>query len=179
LVGAMQADMVVEIPAGSRNKYEMDHEHGYLRLDRTLFTATVYPADYGFLTETMGEDGDPLDALVLLESSTFPGCRVSVRPIGVFWMQDESGPDAKLLCVPVDDPRWSDTVTIDDLPQHLLNEISHFFGVYKDLEPDKMTDVRGWEDLKSAESVLDSARRRYQAQQRGQAQDGSGPPRKA
>jgi len=166
--------MVVEIPAGSRNKYEMDHERGYLRLDRTLFTATVYPADYGFITETMGEDGDPLDALVLLESATFPGCRVSVRPIGVFWMKDEKGPDAKLLCVPVDDPRWSDTVTIDDLPKHLLNEISHFFCVYKDLEPDKMTDVGGWDDRESAESELASARERYQAQS-GQAQDGSGP----
>jgi len=178
-VGAIQADMVVEIPAGSRNKYEMDHEHGYLRLDRTLFTATVYPADYGFVTETMGEDGDPLDALVLLESATFPGCRVCVRPIGVFWMHDESGPDAKLLCVPVDDPRWSDTVTIDDLPQHLLNEISHFFDVYKDLEPDKMTDVRGWEDRESAESVLASARQRYEEARSGQPQDGSGPPRKS
>lgn len=171
--------MVVEIPAGSRNKYEMDHERGYLRLDRTLFTATAYPADYGFVTETMGEDGDPLDALVLLESATFPGCRVWVRPIGVFWMRDESGPDAKLLCVPVDDPRWSDTVTIDDLPQHLLNEISHFFGVYKDLEPDKMTDVRGWESRESAESVLASARQRYQAQRSGQATDSSDPSRKA
>jgi inorganic pyrophosphatase len=169
--------MVVEIPAGSRNKYEMDHEHGYLRLDRTLFTATVYPADYGFITGTTGEDGDPLDALVLLESSTFPGCRVAVRPIGVFWMQDESGPDAKLLCVPVDDPRWSDTVDIDDLPRHLLDEISHFFDVYKDLEPDKNTDVRGWEDSESAESVLASAQERYRAQKRPQAQDGSGPPR--
>jgi inorganic pyrophosphatase len=169
--------MVVEIPAGSRNKYEMDHEHGYLRLDRTLFTATVYPADYGFITGTTGEDGDPLDALVLLESSTFPGCRVAVRPIGVFWMQDESGPDAKLLCVPVDDPRWSDTVGIDDLPRHLLDEISHFFDVYKDLEPDKNTDVRGWEDSESAESVLASAQERYRAQKRPQAQDGSGPPR--
>jgi inorganic pyrophosphatase len=169
----MQADMVVEIPAGSRNKYEMDHEHGYLRLDRTLFTATVYPADYGFVTGTMGEDGDPLDALVLLESPTFPGCRVAVRPIGVFWMNDERGPDAKLLCVPADDPRWSDTVTIDDLPQHLLYEISHFFGVYKDLEPDKHTDVRSWEDRASAESVLASAQERYQAQA------GSGPQRQA
>lgn len=169
--------MVVEIPAGSRNKYEMDHEHGYLRLDRTLFTATVYPADYGFVIETMGEDGDPLDALVLLESATFPGCRVAVRPIGVFWMHDEGGPDAKLLCVPVDDPRWSETVSIDDLAQHLLNEISHFFCVYKDLEPDKMTDVRGWEGRESAESVLASARQRYQTQHSGQAQDGSGPPR--
>jgi inorganic pyrophosphatase len=165
--------MVVEIPAGSRNKYEMDHEHGYLRLDRTLFTATVYPADYGFVTDTCGEDGDPLDALVLLEAPTFPGCRVGVRPIGVFWMHDERGPDAKLLCVPVDDPRWSDTVTIEDLPQHLLNEISHFFGVYKDLEPDKQTDVRGWQDRESAESVLAAAQQRYRARA------ASRPPREA
>ena len=162
-MGAGQAEMVVEIPAGSRNKYEMDHEHGYLRLDRTLFTATVYPADYGFVTETLGEDGDPLDALVLLEAPTFPGCRVAVRPIGVFWMQDESGPDAKLLCVPVDDPRWADTEGIEDLPRHLLDEISHFFDVYKDLEPDKSTNVRGWEGCESAAAVLASARERHRA----------------
>ena len=153
--------MVVEIPAGSRNKYEMDHEHGYLRLDRTLFTATVYPADYGFVTETMGEDGDPLDALVLLESATFPGCRVCVRPIGVFWMHDESGPDAKLLCVPVDDPRWSDTVTIDDLPQHLLNEISHFFDVYKDLEHPGTVTIGGWRDRAYADEIIAEGRRAY------------------
>jgi inorganic pyrophosphatase len=100
---------------------------------------------------------------VLLEAPTFPGCRVGVRTIGVFWMHDEHGPDAKLLCVPADDPRWSDTVSIEDLPQHLLNEISHFFGVYKDLEPDKQTDVRGWEDRESAESVLMAAQERYRA----------------
>lgn len=163
-VAATTADMVVEIPAGSRNKYEMDHEHGYIRLDRTLFTAAVYPADYGFVVETAAEDGDPLDALALLDAPTFPGCHLEVRPIGVFWMHDEKGPDAKLLCVPADDPRWQETEDIDDLPKHLLDEISHFFEVYKALEPDKRTDVRGWQSRTAAEEVLATAQERYQSQ---------------
>ena len=155
--------MVVEIPAGSRNKYEMDHETGRINLDRTLFTATTYPTDYGYVEDTAAEDGDPLDAIVLLEEPTFPGCGIRVRPIGVFWMHDEKGPDAKLLCVPADDPRWQDTETISDLAPHLLSEISHFFDVYKDLEPGKHTDVRGWQDRDDAESVLNSARERFLA----------------
>ena len=97
-------EVVVEIPRGSRNKYEFDHQRRVMRLDRRLFTATVYPADYGFLEGTLAEDGDPLDALVLLAEPTFPGCHVLARPVGVFWMEDEKGPDAKILCVPVHDP---------------------------------------------------------------------------
>jgi inorganic pyrophosphatase len=159
----MDADMTVEIPAGSRNKYEMDHELGRIRLDRTLFTATAYPADYGFIAGTLAEDGEPLDALVLLTAPSFPGCIVRVRPIAVFWMHDEDGPDAKLLCVPAHDPRWRQTNTIGDLPAHLLDEISHFFDVYKDLEPRKHSDVRGWQDRESAEQVLSDACKRHHA----------------
>jgi inorganic pyrophosphatase len=165
----MQADMVVEIPAGSRNKYEMDHGRGRIRLDRTLFTATAYPADYGYIPDTLAEDGDPLDAMVLLGAPTFPGCTIRVRPIGVFWMYDEHGPDAKLLCVPAADPRWQDIHTITDLPPHLVDEIGHFFDVDKDLEPGKHSDVRGWQDRERAESTLTAARHRYQA---GAAADG-------
>jgi inorganic pyrophosphatase len=157
----MDVDMIVEIPAGSRNKYEMDHSSGRIRLDRTLFTATAYPADYGYLPNTLAEDGDPLDAMVLLGAPTFPGCQIRVRPIGVFWLHDEQGPDAKLLCVPADDPRWQSVRSLGDLPGHLRDEIGHFFDVYKDLEPGKHTDVRGWQDRDQAEVTLTAAYSRY------------------
>ena len=136
-------DVVVEIPAGSRNKYEYDHRHHLIRLDRRLFTATAYPADYGFVPDTLAEDGDPLDALVLLEDPTFPGCVVRVRVLGVFWMRDEKGPDAKLITVLEHDPNWDRVADLPDLPVHLLHEIEHFFSIYKDLEPGKMTETGG------------------------------------
>src|SRR5918996_5567417 len=120
-------EVMVEIPKGSRNKYEYDHDRHVMRLDRRLFSATVYPADYGFITGTLGEDGDPLDALVLLEDPTFPGCHVNARPVGVFWMADEKGPDAKIICVAAGDPVTSGVHDLDDLPPHLLAEIKHFF----------------------------------------------------
>ena len=102
----VEFDVTIEIPKGHRNKYEVDHETGRIRLDRLLFTSTRYPADYGYVEDTLGEDGDPLDALVLLEEPTFPGCLVPARPIGLFRMTDEAGGDDKILCVPADDPRW-------------------------------------------------------------------------
>jgi inorganic pyrophosphatase len=157
----MEIEVIVEIPKGSRNKYEMDHESGAIYLDRMLFTATQYPADYGFVPDTLAEDGDPLDAMVILEEPTFPGCHVRARPVAVFWMSDEKGPDAKLLCVVASDPRWAAVKDIGDLPEHLLDEIGHFFDVYKQLEPDKGTETRGWEGRDSAEWAIDDARRRY------------------
>lgn len=157
----MEIDIVVEIPKGSRNKYEIDHATGRVWLDRMLFTATQYPADYGFVPDTLAEDGDPLDALVLVEEPTFPGCHVRVRPVGVFWMRDEAGPDAKLLCVPATDPRWQEVRELDHLPDHLLAEIAHFFDVYKQLEPGKMTEVGGWEPRGAAEAAIEDARRRF------------------
>ena len=159
----MQIDVVVEIPKGSRNKYEMDHDTGEIHLDRMLFTATQYPADYGFVPDTLAEDGDPLDAMVILDEPTFPGCHVAARPVAVFWMTDEAGPDAKLLCVVATDPRWSNIEDIEDLPEHLLDEIGHFFDVYKQLEPDKGTETRGWEGRSQAEWAVEDARQRYQA----------------
>ncbi|MER7003227.1 inorganic diphosphatase [Dactylosporangium sp. NPDC000555] len=162
----MNVDMVVEIPAGSRNKYEMDQEQGRIRLDRTLFTATAYPADYGYIPGTLAEDGDPIDAMVLLDAPTFPGCGVRVRPIGVFWMHDEQGPDAKLLCVPAADPRWQAIGELADLPEYQLREIGHFFEIYKDLEPGKQTDVRGWRDRTEAEAELRAAQHRHRSTRR-------------
>ncbi len=157
----MKTEVVVEIPKGSRNKYEIDHETGAVWLDRHLFTATTYPADYGFFPETLAEDGDPLDALVLLDEPTFPGCHIEARPIGVFWMRDEAGPDAKILCVPAGDPRWGDVTDLPDLRPHLLEEISHFFEVYKALEPHKHAEVRDWGGADAAAQVIADARRRH------------------
>lgn len=154
-------DVVIEIPKGSRNKYEYDHERHVFRLDRRLFTATVYPADYGFIPETLSEDTDPLDALVLLEEPTFPGCWITARPVGVFWMTDDAGPDAKVLCVPAGDTRWERVSDLDGLPAHLTDEIQHFFDVYKALEPGKYADVRGWEGAGAARAEIEACRRRY------------------
>ena len=133
----------VEIPSGSRNKYEWDDELGGIALDRRLFTSMSYPADYGYVEGTLAEDGDPLDALVLVGEPTFPGCRIRVRAVGVFHMADEKGPDEKVLCVPLNDPSWSAIADIHDVPPQLRNEIEHFFQVYKDLEG-KKTETRGF-----------------------------------
>ena len=154
-------DVVVEIPRGSRNKYEMDKEKGVIRLDRRLFSATFYPADCGYIPETLGEAGDPLDALVLLDDPTFPGCWVSSRPVGVFWMEDDKGPDAKIICVPAGDPRWDHVQDIDDVPGPMREEIGHFFEVYKMLEPDKHSNVRGYEGIEAAWTEIDEACARY------------------
>jgi inorganic pyrophosphatase len=153
--------VVIEIPRGSRNKYEIDHETGRVFLDRRLFTATTYPADYGYIPDTLGEDGDPLDALVLLEDATFPGVWVEARPVGVMWMQDEAGPDAKILCVPPKEFRWKGVEDLRDLPEELLEEIKHFFDVYKALEPGKVSSTAGFEGRKAAWREIEAARRRY------------------
>jgi inorganic pyrophosphatase len=155
--------VVVEIPAGSRNKYEVDHETGEIYLDRRLFTATRYPSDYGFFPGTLADDGDPLDALVLLSEPTFPGCRIRVRPIGVFWMEDEKGDDAKVLCVPLNDPSFGALQSIDGLDPALRAEIEHFFRIYKELEPDKATTTRGWGNVDEARRVIDESRRAFNA----------------
>ena len=138
--------VVIEIPKGSRNKYEMDPVSGHIVLDRMLFTSMVYPADYGFIEGTLGGDGDPLDALVFVGEPTFPGCRINARPIGLFRMRDEKGPDEKILCVPLRDPSWSHVVRLADIQPNLLNEIEHFFQVYKDLEH-KAVDTAGFGDV--------------------------------
>jgi inorganic pyrophosphatase len=156
-------DVVVEIPTGSRNKYEYDHENHVIRLDRRLFTATAYPADYGFVADTLSNDGDPLDALVLVADPTFPGCVVRSRILGVFFMRDEAGLDAKLMTVLEHDPQWDQARDIDDLPDHLLNEIEHFFSIYKDLEPEKSTEVMGFEGRDAALEELQACRVAFRA----------------
>lgn len=149
--------MVVEIPRGSRNKYEMDHQLGRIRLDRTLFTATQFPADYGYFPGTLAEDGDPLDALVQVVAATFPGCAIRVRPVAVFWMHDEHGPDAKILCVQADDPRADHVRDLTDVPLHDREEISHFFATYRDLEPRKRGEIWGWQRRAEAEAVIEGS----------------------
>jgi inorganic pyrophosphatase len=152
----VEFDVTVEIPKGTRNKYEMDAATGRIRLDRTLFTATQYPADYGFIDNSLGEDTDPLDALVLVREPTFPGCLIRCRAIGMFRMRDEKGPDPKVICVPVADPRLDHVLDVTDLDRFYMLEIQHFFEIYKDLEPGKSVDVeRGiWADRIAAESEI-------------------------
>ncbi|GAB3648429.1 inorganic diphosphatase [Glycomyces tarimensis] len=149
----MEFDVTVEIPKGSANKYEIDHKTGRIRLDRTLFTATVYPADYGFIDDTLGQDGDPLDALVMVEP-TFPGCVIRSRAIGMFRMRDEKGVDDKVLCVPTDDPRKDMFKDIADVPEFDRLEIQHFFTVYKDLEPGKSVEGATWTGRAEAEEEV-------------------------
>jgi inorganic pyrophosphatase len=150
--------VVVEIPKGSRNKYEYDPATGVIVLDRMLFTSMQYPADYGFIEGTLGGDGDALDALVFVGEPTFPGCRIHARPIGLFNMRDERGPDEKILCVPLRDPMWSQVRDLPDLNENLLNEIQHFFQVYKDLEQKKV-ETGGFGDRVEAAGVIAEARR--------------------
>lgn len=135
---------VVEVPKGTRNKYEYDPVLGGIRFDRLLLTAAVYPADYGYLRGTIGLDGDPLDALVCLTEPTFPGCLIPVEPVGMFKMQDEAGIDDKIICVPTGDPNWSRFKDLESMPQLLLHEIEQFFTIYKDLEAGKSVTVEGW-----------------------------------
>ena len=147
-------DIIVEIPRGSHNKYEVDHESGRVRLDRTLFTAFSYPTDYGFFENTLGLDGDPVDALVLLEYPTFPGVTISVRPVAVFNMTDDGGSDAKVICVQAKDPRWAHIQDLGDIPEFTRKEIEHFFEHYKDLEPGKWVKLEGWQGAADAEAVV-------------------------
>ena len=157
----MEIDVLIEIPRGCRNKYEVDHESGRIRLDRMLFTSTTYPADYGFVLDTLGEDGDPLDALVLVHEPTFPGCLIRSRPIGMFRMTDEKGGDDKVLCVPADDPRQEHLRDIHHLPEFDRLEIEHFFKIYKQLEPGKSVEGATWVGREEAEAEIGVSRRRY------------------
>ncbi len=149
----------VEIPAGSRNKYEYDEELGGIVLDRRLFASMSYPGDYGFVEGTLAEDGDPLDALVLVSEPTFPGCRIRVRAVGVFHMTDEKGPDEKVLCVPLGDPSFQRIHEVDDVGAELRDEIEHFFRRYKELEA-KKTETRGFGDRSEADEIIEAARER-------------------
>ncbi len=150
----------IEIPRGSRNKYEYDDRTGRFLLDRVLYSSVHYPTDYGFITETLGEDGDSLDVLVLVQEPTFPGCLIPARPLGGLDMHDEKGSDFKVLAVPVGDPRYAHVRTLADIGDHWLREIETFFATYKLLEP-KQTEVLGWHDIAHARTVIERCRDRY------------------
>ncbi len=156
-----RVEVIIEVPKGSRNKYEIDHETGAVWLDRHLFTATAYPTDYGYIEDTLGEDGDPLDALVLMNEKTFPGVHLWARPIGVFDMDDEAGRDTKILCVIDGDPRWNHIQDVGDIDPFLMNEIRHFFEVYKALEPGKESAVGDWRNVTDAWTEIDDAQKRH------------------
>lgn len=161
----MAFDVTIEIPKGSRNKYEVDHETGRVRLDRYLFTSMAYPADYGFIDNTLGADGDPLDALVLLTESVFPGVIVEARPVAMYRMTDEAGGDDKILCVPAGDPRWEHIQDLKDVPEYELAQIKHFFERYKDLEPGKFVKGSIWVGRAEAENEIQAAVERLKRSQ--------------
>lgn len=158
--------MFVEIPKGSRNKYEYDEEHDALVFDRYLYSSVVYPADYGFITESLGEDGDPLDAMCLVSDPTFPGCRIPVRVVGLFKMVDQGEVDDKVVCVPVADPNWNHVTTLDDVSDQLKTEISHFFEIYKQPEG-KVVEVQGFRSREEALETIEAAKARYVPKPRG------------
>jgi inorganic pyrophosphatase len=152
---------IVEIPKGTRNKYEYDEELGGIKFDRLLWSAATYPTDYGYLRDTLALDGDALDALVCLTEPTFPGCLIKVKPIGMFAMRDEKGPDEKVLCVPLHDPYWNRYDEIDELPRLLLQEIDQFFSIYKQLEPDKSVEIGGWHPRRDALREIAECQQRF------------------
>jgi inorganic pyrophosphatase len=152
---------VIEIPKGSRNKYELDHETGAIKLDRFLFSSVVYPTDYGFFPGTWALDDDPLDAMVCVSEPTFPGCQIEVKPIALFRMRDDKGIDDKVLCVPRSDPGWNTLDVLEDIPQGLRDEIAHFFSIYKDLEQ-KRVEVDGWYPREEALQEIEASRARFQ-----------------
>src|SRR5262249_18716762 len=162
---------LVEIPKGSRNKYEWDEELGAIKLDRFLFASVVYPTDYGFIPETLGEDGDPLDAMVVVTEPTFPGCWIPVKVIALFRMRDDKGVDDKVVCVPSADPNWKDVEKLEDLSETLRDEISHFFSIYKQPEGIAVK-VDGWFPREQAIEVIEEAQKRYRSDSDGDASDG-------
>jgi inorganic pyrophosphatase len=155
---------VIEIPRGSRNKYEYDAALGAIKLDRFISASVVYPTDYGFVPETLARDGDPLDVLVCVSEPTFPGCVVPALPVGLFRMADEKGPDDHVVCVPCHDPGWNTVRDLEDLPLQLRAEIGHFFEIYKDLDRDRYSEVKGWADRAAALETIDKARAAYRDQ---------------
>ncbi|WP_079476617.1 inorganic diphosphatase [Marinococcus halophilus] len=158
-----EVEVLIEIPTGSQNKYEYDKDKGVFKLDRVLFSPMFYPAEYGYIDDTLALDGDPLDVLVLVTNPTFPGCVIDARVIGYLNMLDDGDEDQKLLAVPTEDPRFEGVTTLDDVPQHKLDEISHFFQTYKELEK-KTTKIGGWENEAEAAKLVQESIDRYNNQ---------------
>jgi inorganic pyrophosphatase len=146
-------NILIEIPAGSKNKYEFDKDLNAFALDRVLYASVQYPYDYGFVPNTLADDGDPLDGMVIMDQPTFPGCVITARPLGMLIMIDGGDRDEKILCVPDKDPRYANVKSIDDIASHRLDEIAEFFRTYKNLEK-KVTDIKGWQGLDAVEAVV-------------------------
>lgn len=161
-----ELQVFIEIPKGSRNKYELDKESGILKFDRLLYSSVHYPGDYGFIPQTLADDEDPLDVLVITTEATFPGCMMQVRPIGVFEMRDDKGFDEKILCVPLSDPLRSEYFSITHVRPHYLREVEHFFAIYKELEG-KKTEILGLKDVERAHEVIHECVARYDNEIRG------------
>ena len=157
---------VIEVPFGSTNKVEYDPDLALFRLDRVLYSPMHYPGDYGFIPGTHADDGDPVDVLVLMNAPTFPGCVLSVRPLGFLEMSDEKGDDQKVLAVPVDDPRYDMNRHLDTVSRHRLREIEHFFNIYKELEG-KATRVEGWRGLDETHQLIRDAIQNFKQRQIG------------
>jgi inorganic pyrophosphatase len=158
---AAELHCLIEIPKGSRNKYEWDPDLQAIKLNRFLFSSVVYPTDYGFIPDTIGPHGDALDALVCVSAATFPGCLIAVRAVAVLCMTDEEGQSDKLVCVPTDDPAWDEVEDLDDMPSQLRTEIEHFYSMYKQPEG-KDVDIQGWGDRVAASEAIEAARRHHQ-----------------
>ncbi|WP_299408410.1 inorganic diphosphatase [Acaryochloris sp. IP29b_bin.148] len=146
-------NVLIEIPAGSKNKYEFDKDMQAFALDRVLFASVHYPFDYGFIPNTLADDGDPLDGMVMMDQPTFPGCVITARPIGMLEMIDGGDRDEKILCVPEEDPRYVDVKSLADVASHRLDEIAEFFRTYKNLEK-KVTEILGWQDVDKVSSLV-------------------------
>ncbi len=162
---------LIEIPKGSRNKYEYDEGIGEVILDRFLSSSTVYPTDYGYLIGHRGRDGDPLDTLVCVSEPTFPGCVIPVKPIAHFDMRDEKGQDDKIICVPLNDPQWNQLDDLDDLTEQFQLEVSHFFSVYKQLDR-KPVEIGGFSDKEKALEVIEEAKRLHEEEEAGKGDEG-------
>lgn len=160
-------EAVIEIPKGSQNKYEFDKERGMFRLDRVLYSPVHYPTEYGFIPQTLEEDGDPVDIMVMVSAPTFTGCLIDSRVIGALSMEDDKGVDVKILAVAVNDPRYKQIQSLEQAPPHVVREIEYFFTIYKDLEG-KKTLVKGWRDIDFARQVIETGRQRYLGNKGGQ-----------
>ncbi|MFQ5540692.1 MAG: inorganic diphosphatase [Candidatus Paceibacteria bacterium] len=158
---ANEINVIIEIPRNSRNKYEIDKDTGLIALDRVLYTAQVYPIDYGFVPKTYWDDGDALDAMVLTTEPLSPGIVVRARAVGIMDMVDGGDPDAKILCVPTGDPRWKDVKDLGDVNPHTIKEVGHFFCTYKQLQG-KTCDIKSWEGAAEAKEAFERARKLYQ-----------------
>ncbi|AZB73356.1 inorganic diphosphatase [Synechococcus elongatus] len=155
-------NVLIEIPGGSKNKYEFDKDLNAFALDRVLYSSVQYPYDYGFIPNTLADDGDPLDGMVILDQPTFPGCVIAARPIGMLEMIDGGDRDEKLLCVPAKDPRYAEVKTLSDIAPHRLDEIAEFFRSYKNLEK-KVTEILGWEGPETVQALVEECIKAYQA----------------